>query len=653
MTRRVAILGGGVAGMSAAHELVERGYRVEVFERMGLPGGKARSIPVAEPLTGPIDLVGGKAFASPRYQSRRPWVPGEHGFRFFPGFYRHVIDTMRRIPEGAGCVADHLVDTSQAQIARYGKKPLYVPVRFPHTPGDLETSVKMLIDWLGGEMEVTPEDTLFFGQQLWQLMTSCSERRLAEYEKIDWWTFIDADKRSSAYQKYFAGAITRSLVAAKARRASTKTIGDIFIQILFDILDPAVSSADRVLDGPTNDVWINPWLDYLRARGVVYHFETEVRSLHMEGGCIRAINVAHAGRERRVEADYFVAAVPLERMAKLVTSDLVRADPAFGRLLELADPKEQCLEWMNGIQYYLTEDLPLVDGHTIYMDSEWALTSVSQAQFWKRDLAQYGDGKVRGILSVDISDWDVPGGNGKQADECTRDEIAAETWRQLKCSLNVDGREVLKDEHLHYWYLDPSIQDEDRQRPGIELNEEPLLVNYADTWKLRPEATTRVPNLFLASDYVRTHTDLATMEAANEAARRAVNGVMDACGDSRARCQIWPLHEQPLLAPFRAYDRVRFQQGLPWDDSSLRLYAQAGRLMAQLQSSMSASGTTPYAGTSDRHALLQQLVGALGQLLQEAAVLQDSKKPETTEEQTTATAPTPAAARPRLRIVPL
>ena len=53
-----------------------------------------------------------------------------------------------------------------------------------------------------------------------------------------------------------------------------------------------------------------------------------------------------------------------------------------------------------------------------------------------------------------------------------------------------------------------------------------LLVNLVDTWKLRPEAVSKIPNLFLASDYVRTYTDLATMEAANEAARRAVNGIL-------------------------------------------------------------------------------------------------------------------------------
>ena len=33
--------------------------------------------------------------------------------------------------------------------------------------------------------------------------------------------------------------------------------------------------------------------------------------------------------------------------------------------------------------FYLREDLPLVHGHAIYLDSEWALTSISQRQFWR------------------------------------------------------------------------------------------------------------------------------------------------------------------------------------------------------------------------------------------------------------------------------
>ena len=95
-------------------------------------------------------------------------------------------------------------------------------------------------------------------------------------------------------------------------------------------------------------------------------------------------------------------------------------------------------------------------------------------------------------------------------------------------------------------------------------NTEPLLVNTANSWSLRPESFCGVEKLFLASDYVRTNTDLATMEGANEAARRAVNGIIAASGSGAAFCQIWPLHEPAVLAVLRAYDRARFAKGLPW-----------------------------------------------------------------------------------------
>ena len=95
-------------------------------------------------------------------------------------------------------------------------------------------------------------------------------------------------------------------------------------------------------------------------------------------------------------------------------------------------------------------------------------------------------------------------------------------------------------------------------------NREPLLVNLINTWHLRPKAHTAIANLFLASDYVQTYTDLATMEGANEAARRATNAIIDAAGLAIAPCELWQLHEPNLLVPFRAYDLVRYELGLKW-----------------------------------------------------------------------------------------
>ena len=95
MSKTVIVLGGGIGGLSAAHELSERGFSVRVFELRDVPGGKARSVVV--PSTAPRQNVGAVNLGSLAAPTRRD-LPGEHGFRFFPRFYRHIIDTMTRTP---------------------------------------------------------------------------------------------------------------------------------------------------------------------------------------------------------------------------------------------------------------------------------------------------------------------------------------------------------------------------------------------------------------------------------------------------------------------------------------------------------------------------------------------------------------------------
>ena len=563
MSYKVVILGGGIAGLSAAHELIERGFSVEVYEALSIPGGKARS-------------MGVRGSAAPGPNGMRKELPGEHGFRFFPRFYQHVTDTMARIPLGGNrSVADNLVDTTRIQICRFDRRPIEMPTRCPRNWGDVRVVLDDAGRLYGGDFGLSHEEIAFFVSRVWQIITSCHERRINEYEKIPWWKFIDAEPRSADYKKLLGHGITRSLVAAKADRASTKTIGDIFVQLIFDIATPG-SSSDRVLNGPTNDVWINPWLDYLTKKGVRYHTGSKVKAVEYGDGRVRSITVEQSGITTRVEGDYFVFAIPIEDIIPLLTPELIAAEPQLAHLTTLDD----ATEWMTGLQMYLTEDVKLAHGHTIYVDSPWALTSISQPQFWRGiDLSEYGDGKVKGIISIDISDWDAKGLNGKSAKECTPEEVKAEVWEQLKRSVNYGDHVMLKDEHLHAWALDPSVK---LSATEDDLNEEPLLVNLVNTWALRPEATTRIPNMILASDYVRTHTDLATMESANEAARRAVNGILKASGSSAAACTLWPLHEPEIFAPWRALDKVRYEQGLPWDDTWVVLGLSAQRLTDKL-----------------------------------------------------------------------
>ena len=569
MPTKVIVLGGGVAGMSAAHELIERGFDVVVLELRDIPGGKARSIPVIDDGAG----TSGHERADTGVKSIQHRLPGEHGFRFFPGFYKHVIDTMRRTPSFDGRqVSDHLVPTTRVGFTQYRKPTFLIPSIVPQKPADAGTLLRDILLTFSPVIGLTPDDLALFGARFWQILTSCEARRIGEYERVGWWDFIGADGRSAAYQKFLATGFTRSLVAAKARKASARTVGDMFVQMMLTFLNPTEGATDRLLDGPTNLVWIDPWLSYLESKGVRYLRNMEVEQIFCDKVRITGVAVRHRKRRTVFYGEHYVAALPLERIAPLVNHQMLYADPKLAALRTLSPN----VEWMNGIQFYLRRELPIAHGHVIHIDTEWALTSVSQAQFWRSmSPAQFGDSEVHGVLSVDVSDWDDPGSGGRPAMRCTREEVIREVWRQLKRSINFD-QELLRDEDLHSWFLDPDIQS-DRVHPRFLKNVEPLLVNVVDTWRLRPDAATAIPNLFLASDYVRTHTDLATMEGANEAARRAVNGLLDAVKLAGPRCEVWPLQEPEVLAPWRLHDAARYRAGLPWDDSLMQVAAHAIR----------------------------------------------------------------------------
>ncbi len=526
----VAVVGGGIGGLTAAHELAERGIDVTVLEAGERFGGKARSMPIED---GPASLQ------------------GEHGFRFFPAFYRHVIDTMARIPDGNGTVADNLVETEATLIASVDRPDRIAETGQPDSVrGWLEALRPAFAD------DLPRDDVAFLLERLLYLLTAC-ERRRESFDDVSWWAFIDAENRSPEFRDRLAYA-TQSLVALRPEVGSARTVGTIYLQLLFGQLDPS-RPTERVLNAPTSDAWIDPWTRYLERLGVDLRANTPATALEFDG---RRVTGATLADGETVDADEFVLAVPVEVAPSFVTPELGTAAAELGRIDRLDTA------WMNGIQFYLSEPVDLTRGHQVYADAPWALTSISQRQFWHEyDLEARSDGEVEGVLSVIASDWDTPGMcYDKPARECTRAEISTDIWEQLKAHLNADEPR-LTDDMLVDWFLDPAIVEIDDSSAATDgdvvENRSPLLINTVGSLRNRPPADVGVENLTLASDYVRTNSDLASMESANEAGRRAANAILDRHGLRGSRARLWTLEEPVVFEPFKREDRFRYRLGLP------------------------------------------------------------------------------------------
>jgi uncharacterized protein with NAD-binding domain and iron-sulfur cluster len=538
--KKVIVIGGGVGGLTTAHELAERGFEVHVYDTRHAWGGKARSQPV--PGTG---------------TAGRRDLPGEHGFRFYPRFYRHVIDTMARIPAGAATVDSFLRPCTEAGVAlidddtwsRFRRRNL-------ERPYEVLEAVQLFFQ----ELDFDSADAATFGLKVLQFLSSSEDRRLGEYESQSWWHFLRGDRYSPKFQRQLS-AIPRMLVAMNAKQGSARTNGVISMQLFLDYATTGVAN-DRTMGGPTSQMWIDHWVAHLRGLGVQFHAGETCTGIDVAGDHVDGARFASGVIAR---GDHYVLSVPIDAAHRLMSAELAALDPQCQRLRD-ADV-DAMVSWMVGLQFYLYEDVPLARGHFFFPDSPWALTAISQPQFWRETVGlfrrHYGDGDVGGILSVDISDWDTPGTHiRKKARDCSKDEIAEEVWWQLKAALN--GRDpdhqILTDDLLHSWHLDADLDYSAGLPPH---NPSRLLIHPPGSWAVRPEAASAVPNLCFAADYVRTHTDIASMEGACEAGRRAANEILAREGSSAPLADVWALAEPPQFERWKRLDAALYARGRP------------------------------------------------------------------------------------------
>jgi len=585
--KRAVVFGGGIAGLTAAHELAERGFTVTLYEASSYLGGRARTQWKLDRLRLPCCPI------------ELSHLPGEHGFRLFPSFYRHVIDTMRRIPiqpsvqskigVGAevevsldlGTVADHLVATEESALALGGGVR---PIRYRNKPTHSILQVMESLLALATAMRLDAIDLFRFELKVLKFLTSSDARRLNAYEGETWWNFLDGDKFSPHAQRFLL-SIPETLVAMDARHGSARTNGALSMQHFLDATRRA-EILNRVLDGPTSTVWFEPWEALLKgAYKVDIKNSHALTALQEDGPGIAAVVTDHEGNVDVIRASsgsdpiYIVCALPFVAMQDIVrASGLVPAViPELAPFLDAAPGMATAR--MTGIQFFLDQDVPIAPGHIYCPDTKWLLSLVSHRQFWRQRhqfhfSAFAEDLTSRGVLSVILGTWDVPGLSGRRPseyNETQQDAFADEVWNQLRAAIG-----TIRDEQGRFEIELPS------DRPPYHIDTEiefgasaatvrtPHVIHPPGFWNQRPNPSVLYGgNLSIIGDYVQTETDLATMEGANESARWAVNAIVsdlarrnqNAGGQAKASfCGVWRLEEPYDLEPLKIMDQWLFEE---------------------------------------------------------------------------------------------
>jgi hypothetical protein len=548
-------------------------------------------------------------------------IAGEHGFRFFPGFYRHLRDTLVRTP-----IFDPVTRTFTSRTAHDNLQEVeWQVVADPERPYKAALSRKPFVS-IGGLIEqyrairrdlgYRPIDLLRFSLRVLRYMTSSTRRREAYYEKMSWWTFLSKPHLDQPgpeplleYDERFAEALRhapKALVAMSSEYADARTQGNLNVQLLMDQFEWRGQS-DSTLAGPTSTSWFTHWRKFLEEQGVRF-FLGEVTEIAVEGAdaTTQRANVKivfphgtpaeyldgeAARKEVRIgthyiDAHYIVSALDVVGLARVTRG--LRSSPGAGVLGDLHElvgddrGRDRDLEditkigrggpddglgdrfqTLTGIQLYYQRHVSFANGHIYFASSPWGLSALSQIQFW----GPFGSGhrgRLTGNLSVDIGSWRSHGSD-RDPNGLDRDAIAAEVQRQIHDSTKPPRGGTRVPPRASLYHLDdfigfaPAEMEDGSSRIVPRRNHAPFLINVVGDWERRPRGTPWTPNdlssrdrepgsgtldgtlwtperggyvvhygnLVIAGPHMRTFTRMATMEAANESARHAVNAILD------------------------------------------------------------------------------------------------------------------------------
>lgn len=548
-------------------------------------------------------------------------LPGEHGFRFFPGFYRHIFDTMKRIPISVnvdgheavtGSVYDNLIPSDEFGYTTKRATPSIRVSRFdPQSPEKLKAVVTGLLEEAG----YSPEDLAMLAGSFVKYMTSSRMRREKEYENLSWYEFVEGDRYSPRAQ-FLHETAPGTLLAVFGSSADARSQGSIAMQLGgFQPTDGNASSTNMLLNGPTDLAWFAHWYQYLAGQAVDFR-RGRLKGIKADGTPIIVLNETETGTTTETETEvsfspvakimkgvtHYVVALPL-REATEVARDLVakleesgrkpfEVAKDFAQLVEFMDglnmeeelkkaSPEGPLKHLSGIQYFFDQDIRLWRGHTQYLDAPFGLSSVSQPQFWKipENLAS----GYRTVLSVDIGIWDTPKIRGSETADVeygwnrTREFLATEIWKQIREQHEGDFPNAWPRLPTPYaFHVDDNLLLD--EKGNIIGNKSPFLVNQKGRYRSRPglsridedwraviDYDVAFGRCVMAGTHMQTATRITSMEAACESGRRAVNALLRHLDLSGEPCSVWDPedYEPEGLNQFKELDRELCERGCP------------------------------------------------------------------------------------------
>jgi uncharacterized protein with NAD-binding domain and iron-sulfur cluster len=497
--KTLAVFGAGIAGLSAAHELALLGYTVAIYEATGEPGGFFRSS-----------------------RTGKDNMPTEYSWHGMGPWYHNTFDVMQKIPFSAkGSIYDEALsrpinfgifpDGGEAQFYDEGFRS--IPKMFRMNRIEFTRWFYLMLKTWTSNRRSQVKYARLNAAQCWKPLLSTKSQATWRSCFGPWigsdWSKVSLHTAGDFFRKQLTTKPVHRHKADQDGPAWTQGAGDGWL----------------LLKGPSSEYWFNPWVDYLKSKGVTFHWEKPLTKLDYDG---ERIVSAYSGTEK-ILADLYIMAVN-----PFITVDILNETPALENqeVLKLFRPLVQDGPHTQvSFRVAFSEEIKFPRKRTavVVSDSEFNLTLFAEEQAW--DAAVNLGRNVESLWTGTSCISTVPGRiHHKPVHSCTKEEFIEEVKAQIFSCGALDAliREanegrglqefpLLKIEVWHEWQFSSS---------GIKALQ-PKWVTSTSTQAHLPDQKTPVANLFLAGAHTKTQAQVWSIEGAVESGRRAAKAIDD------------------------------------------------------------------------------------------------------------------------------
>ena len=486
---KVTIVGAGIAGMSAALRLAERGYEVSIFERNSFVGGKFRA----------VEWKQSKAFH-------------EHSYHMFLNWYHNFFE----IADAIG-VRDEFLALERVKFLREGDFPRMTElVNF----GALSTVPQNL---LSGVLSI-PDMFLYMYSVIDLLGTPMKQNRYQDLISVNAFASTRpyaTEASVGMYDEYLAKtfAIASYLTSAKT------------FQTFLEYGAYSPTPLYWALIGDSFNKFLHPLQLRLEQLGVKFNFNHQATELALDAdGNVSSVTFEKLHdfspslseitwnefriKFRKDESEKetvnldgsLILAVPHEALSDLLSPAILNRSPHLGEVEKLLSVP------MASVHLHLNDKFSrrlrtmrkkLPPEPVVLLNSNYKLSFVANSSLWPDSKGTYlnivaSDSRPLGHLLAPI-------------------EFTSDGRNQVPAQLSIETPVTALDHILHEFRRFVPFEDDEIDIERLEIDRNAgreLFINDVGSWQWRPQAKTKIKNLFLAGDYVKHTIDVVCLEGA-------------------------------------------------------------------------------------------------------------------------------------------